>query len=451
MSSKQKNFCMKTYGCQMNVHDSERMTGIMGESGYTYVDEYKDADVVLINTCAVREKPERKLFAELGRLKKIKQTKPDMIIGVTGCMAPRDADVIRARAPYVDLIVGPRSISKLPDLVRKVELQRKPIEAIDLFDDPTPVTSIRRASNISGWVDIQFGCDYQCTYCAVPSARGAEISRNPGEIIAEIDELCSLGYKEITLLGQSVNGYGRDFHYIHPDDESCKDKVDFLWLLEQIDERSPNLRVRFTSPHPQLFNRRFLDRFAVIGTLCEHIHLPLQSADNDVLRRMKRSYTIEKYMQIVEQMRERIPDISITTDIIVAFPGETEEQFERTLAAYREIEFDQAFMFAYSPRRHTEAFEMKDDEIPKDIAQDRLARLIDLANTVAQRKNKGLEGREFELLVEGVSPKNPDKLSGRTRTNKIGVFEGSDDMIGQFVNVRADEGFLWGFKGTCVE
>lgn len=451
MNTKQRKFCLKTYGCQMNIHDSERMTGMMGAIGYSYVDDYGDADVVLINTCAVREKPERKLFGELGRLNKIKQTNPDMIIGVTGCMAPRDADVIRARAPYVDLIVGPRSISRLPELVRKVELQRRPIEAIDLFDDPTPITSIRRASNISGWVDIQFGCDYQCTYCAVPSARGAEVSRKPSEIFGEIDELKSLGYKEITLLGQSVNSYGRDVHYVHPEDESSTEKMDFVWLLEQIDKRAGNMRVRFTSPHPQLFNKRFLDRFAEIPTLCEHIHLPIQSANNEVLRRMKRSYTVEKYRETVAQMRERIPEIAITTDIIVAFPGETEQQFQDTLDFYREIEFDQAFMFAYSPRRHTEAFKMKQDEIPKEVAQDRLARLIELANSAARTKNRELEGREFQLLVEGPSPKNADKLSGRTRTNKIGVFEGTPEMIGQFVKVRANEGFLWGFKGTCVD
>ncbi len=457
----------------MNVHDSERMTGMMADDGFEYVNEFDDADIAIINTCAVREKPERKLFGELGRLRKMKQSRPSMIIGVTGCMAPRDMDIIRARAPYVDLIIGPRSLHRLPDMVRKIELQRKPIDAIDLFDDPTPITPIRRASSISAWVDVMFGCDYACSYCAVPTARGGEVSRKPDEILTEIDELVSVGYKEVTLLGQTVNGYGRDFHYKHPDNEeeikrpplnppllrrggklqessTENNKIDFLWLLQQIDERYPSLRVRFTSPHPQLFNNRFLEQFANLSTLCEHMHLPLQSADNEVLKRMKRSYTIEKYMEIVERMRKAVPSISVTTDIIVGFPGETEEQFQRTLDAYEQIAFDQAFMFIYSPRRHTEAIKFEDEAIPHDVAQKRLARLIDLANDIARQKNQELVGETYELLVEGISPKNPDRLSGRTRNNKTVVFEGESDLIGQLVKVKAEEGFLWGFKGRLV-
>lgn len=463
----------------MNVHDSERMIGLMEADGYEAAESAENADVVVINTCAVREKPERKLLAELGHLKKLKKLNPKMVIGVTGCMAPRDGDVIRAKAPYVDLLIGPRSIAKLPDLVRKIELQRMSqplgsngrgvdgmdnLDAVDLFDDPTPVTPVKRASTLSAWVDVMFGCSFACAFCAVPSARGAEVSRPPEQILSEIEELDSLGYKEITLLGQTVNAYGRDQHYRIPlinrlagrdaratevleiDD---RERTDFAWLLKAVDRIAPNLRVRFTSPHPQLFNDRLIETIATTPSVCEHIHFPIQSGDDEVLRRMRRAYNFSQYRRIAEKLREAIPDVAITTDVIVGFPGETDEQFRATIRAFEEIQFDQAFMFIYSPRRHTEAFEFS-NLIPKEVATARLMELVELANDMFRKKNEALVGREWEVLVEGVSEKNARKLSGRTRTNKVMVFEGSRDLIGRTVNVRADKGFLWGFEGTLA-
>lgn len=458
-----KRIFLQTYGCQMNVHDSERMLGLMQADGYEVATSPEEADVVVINTCAVREKPERKLLAELGNLKKLKKANPKLVIGVSGCMAPRDGELIRQKAPHVDLLLGPRSIGKLPELVRKVELQRMPVDAVDLLDDPTPVTPVRRSSTISAWVDVMFGCSFACTFCAVPSARGAEVSRPPITILSEIDELTQLGFREVTLLGQTVNAYGRDLHYRitsmsgRAGAEPCatnlnfadRERTDFAWLLRQIDSRAKDLRVRFTSPHPQLFNDRLIDAIAGLPSVCEHVHLPLQSADDAVLKNMKRAYNYSQFRKIVDKLRDRIPDIAITTDIIVGFPGETDDQFRATINSFQECRFDQAFMFIYSPRRQTEAFDFQ-DLIPKEVATARMQGLVETANNLFRRKNEALVGNTYEVLVEGVSEKNSRKLTGRTRQNKTMVFEGAKDLIGKLVEVKAEKGFMWGFEGVVT-
>jgi tRNA-2-methylthio-N6-dimethylallyladenosine synthase len=333
-------------------------------------------------------------------------------------------------------------------------------------------------------VDVIFGCDYKCTFCAVPSARGRERSRPPQQVFDEIDELVSLGYKEVTLLGQTVNAYGRDWGYRLPDSRiqdsgfriqgsdqlpvtsdrsqlrithyalrntqhatrNTQERIDFAYLLEQIDRRAPQLRVRFTSPHPQLFTDRLIRAVADLPTVCEHVHLPLQSGHNDVLRRMKRTYTIEKFRAIVDALRDAAPGIAITTDLIAGFPSETEEQHQATLNALKEIQFDQAFMFAYSSRRNTEAADFA-DHLPDDVKKRRLAEIIARQNDISRQKNEALVGQTFEVLVEGPSEKDPSKLSGRTRQNKIMVFEGSPELIGQLIPVRARKGYLWGFEG----
>lgn len=449
--SSPKRFYLRTYGCQMNFHDSERMHGILEGMGLESVSNASDADIVLINTCAVREKPERKLFAELGRLRKVKQQHPDTIIGVSGCMAPRDADVIRKQAPFVDMLIGPRSIHRLPELIDKVNVERMNHDSISICDDPTPLTPVKRSSMVCAWVDVMFGCDYACTYCAVPTARGPEISQLPNQIFDEIDELTMLGYGDVTLLGQTVNAYGRDFHYNVPESQGGEEgkRQDFSWLLEKIVRRAPNMRIRFTSPHPQLFNDRLIRSIADLPGVCEHVHLPLQSADDTILRRMKRSYTYRGFQQIVYKLRDAVPDIAITTDIIVGFPGETEQQFEKTLRAFDELQFDQAFMFIYSPRRHTEALDFS-DLVPVETQKRRLQHLIALANDQFNRKNRLLVGKSFEVLVEGPSDKNPDRLCGRTRTNKMVIFNGSADMVGNLTNVRSEKAFMWGFTGEII-
>ncbi len=460
-----KRIFLQTYGCQMNVHDSERMLGLMQADGYTVAESAETADVVVINTCAVREKPERKLLAELGNLKRIKRENPNLVIGVSGCQAPRDGDLIRAKAPHVDLLLGPRSIGRLPALVRQIELQRQiapyghtsdRIDAVDILDDPTPVTPVRRASTMAAWVDVMFGCSFACTFCAVPSARGPEVSRAPMHILGEIDELVDLGYREVTLLGQTVNAYGRDFHYrvpLTPALEKATDereRTDFAWLLRQIDSRAKDLRVRFTSPHPQLFNDRLIGAIAELPSVCEHIHLPLQSGDDAVLRNMKRAYSYAQYVAIVEKLRKAIPGVAITTDIIVGFPGETDDQFKATVRSFEELQFDQAFMFIYSPRHSTEAANF-DNMVPKDVATARIQELLGTANNIFRSKNEALVGNTYEVLVEGVSEKNPRKMTGRNRHNKTMVFEGSRDLVGKLVSVEAEKGFMWGFEGSISD
>lgn len=435
----------------MNYHDSERMTGMLEAEAYNRSENNEDADVFIINTCAVREKPERKLFGELYRIKRLKENNPDLIVAVTGCMAPRDADVIRQKAPFVDILLGPRSINRLPDLIARISKQRQQYDFLDLADNPATLTPVHRSSTVSAWVDIMFGCNFSCAYCAVPMARGRELSRKPIDILNEVKELKYLGYGEITLLGQTVNAYGRDFRYQQPPDSGGKtgERIDFTWLLKKIDSLTPGFRVRFASPHPQFFDDNLIETMAEVPSVCEHVHLPMQSGSNNVLKRMRRSYSIEDYIENCAKLRKRISNISITTDIIVGFPGETEEDFNNTLQIFKELKFEQAFMFSYSPRRHTEAFDFK-DEVPVEESKARLHKLIEIANTQFNQINQSHIGDKFEVLVDGISDKNPNKLSGRTRNNKTVVFNKANEIIGTLVKVKVNEAFLWGFKGVSI-
>lgn len=447
-------YFIQTYGCQMNVHDSERMSGMLDELGFQATNAANAADVILLNTCAVREKPENKLYSELGIFRKLKAQHPNLIIGVTGCMAQRDADSIRKRVPEVDILLGPRNIHHLPRLVRhhqsavKQKRSKSTFEpGLDLESDPTPITPVRRSSSVSAYVDIIFGCNFNCTYCAVPSARGREVSRGPQEILDEIRQLNDLGYREITLLGQTVNAYGHDLEKLQ--DGS---RIDFAWLLEAINNVNPKLRIRFTSPHPMYFNDRLLDTIAALPSVCEHLHLPLQSGDNQCLRRMKRTYTVEKYRAIIDRLREKIPGVAVTTDAIVGFCGETEEEFQNTLTAFREIRFDLAFMFAYSPRHSTVANDWADD-VPAAVKLRRLNELIAMQNEISREINAGLNGNVFEVLVESLSDKDSTRLFGRARSNKMMIFDGDLDSypLGSLVKVHARESTLRGFLGDAVE
>lgn len=436
-------YFIRTYGCQMNVHDSERIAGMLETLGYESAPAPDEADVIMLNTCAVRERPEHKLYAELGAIRKFRAEKPNLIIGVAGCMAQRDADSIRASAPDVDIILGPRSIHHLPHLIRSAQRNFKHSDGLDLEADPTPVTPVRRSSSITAYVDIIFGCNFNCTYCAVPSARGREVSRTPQDILDEIRQLNELGYREITLLGQTVNAYGHDLERL-PDGK----RIDFAWLLRAINDINPKLRVRFTSPHPMYFNQKLIDTIAELPSVCEHLHMPLQSGDNACLRRMKRTYTIEKFRGIVDRVREKMPDVTVTTDAIVGFCGETEEEFQNTLRAFEEIRFDQAFLFAYSPRHTTAAWEWPDD-VPAETKSRRLSELIELQRTISSEKNQQLLGQRFEVLVEGESNRDSSRLQGRSRNNKLVLFPGDLKTYptGSLVEVETREAFLWGFIG----
>jgi len=438
-------YFIQTFGCQMNVHDSERMAGMLDDLGYEPTPEAQSADVILMNTCAVRERPEQKLYSELGILRHLKKANPDLVIGVAGCMAQREANKIRARVPEVDILLGPRAIHHLPHLVRQAQ-RKQNADGLSLEIDPTPVTPVRRSSATSAYVDIIFGCNFNCTYCAVPSARGREVSRPPHEILDEVRQLAELGYREITLLGQTVNAYGHDLQARRENGA----RYDFAWLLEAINDISPSLRVRFTSPHPMYFNARLVEAIASTPAVCEHLHMPMQSGSNSCLSRMKRTYSIEKYKGIIEAVRERIPNVAVTTDAIVGFCGESEEEFQETLQAFRDIRFDQAYTFAYSPRHSTTAWDWEDD-VPHAVKMRRLRELIDLQNEIARDINRSRVGQTEQVLVEGPSDKNPDNLAGRTRTNKLVIFPGdvADFPVGSIVEVQTREGFLWGFTGEA--
>ncbi len=393
----------------------------------------------------MRERPEHKLYSELGQIRLLKARNPDLVIGVAGCMAQREAQTIRNRVPEVDILLGPRNLHHLPILVRRAQSGQES-DGLDLECDPTPATPMRRSSAISAYVNIIFGCNFKCTYCAVPSARGPEVSRRPGEVLDEIRQLSDLGYREITLLGQTVNAYGHDLGRLED-----ATRLDFAWLLEQINEINPTLRVRFTSPHPMYFNPRLVETIAATESVCEHLHLPLQSGDDACLRRMNRTYTTEKYRRVIADIRAKVADVAVTTDAITGFCGETDAEFENTMEFFREIEFDQAYLFAYSPRHSTQAFDWPDD-VPLATKKERLARLIDLQQTISRDKNRRQVGQTFEVLVEGRSDKDPDKMMGRTRANKLVIFPASPTThpAGTLVEVRADEAFLWGFKGEMT-
>jgi tRNA-2-methylthio-N6-dimethylallyladenosine synthase len=435
-----------TWGCQMNEEDSEQMSLYLQERGYQPAERVEDADVILLNTCSVRRKPEEKVFSTLGQLRKLKQRKPNLVIGVCGCMAQLRAEEIKRRAPHVDMIVGTAHVSQVGNLLEEVLQQRRLAMRLELPErkgaivTDIPQRKIDRAPKLKAYVPIQYGCDKFCTFCIVPITRGRERSRPTQDILDEIKRLAELGTKEVILLGQTVNSYGKNL---------LEGRVPFSRLLQLINDIPGIERIRFTSPYPRDFRDDLINAIAELPKVMEHVHLPLQSGDNAILKAMRRLYTIEQFEEIVHKLRERVPNIAITTDIIVGFPGETEEQFEHTLQAVERIRFDGAFMFAFSPRPGTPAAQME-NQIPRAVKQQRLQRLIELQNRITCEINASQVGRVFEVLVEGPSQKDPTKLAGFTRENKMMHFVGERDLIGRLVQVRADEAHLWGFYGTLI-
>ncbi|MCS7224292.1 MAG: tRNA (N6-isopentenyl adenosine(37)-C2)-methylthiotransferase MiaB [Armatimonadetes bacterium] len=438
-----KKYWIETFGCQMNVLDSEVMAGLLTKMGYQPAREPEEADIILINTCTVRQKPDAKAFAYLGQFRRLKEKKPELILGLTGCMAQREAPIIKAHAPYLDILLGPRSVHRLPDLVRTVQEQRRLVEHLDLYDDPVPPDLVVRRSDLFAYVTIIHGCNKKCTFCAVPTARGPEKSVPVDQVLRQVDQLIEMGYREIILLGQNANAYGHDLPPVNGR------RVDLAYLLEKVDEKAApaKVRIRFTTNHPNQMSDRLIRAMAELESVCEHLHLPVQSGDNEVLRRMWRGYTVEQYLRIIDRLRETIPGIAIATDVIVGFPGETEEQFENTLALMEKVRFDQAFMFAFSPRPNTLAATFP-DQVPERVKQERLRRLISLQNAIQQRVNESQVGEVVEVLVEGPGEKNLRKLTGRTRTNKTVAFDGDLSLRGQYVLVRTTRAYLWGFDGV---
>lgn len=437
-----RKFYIRTYGCQMNYHDSENMAGILLELGFAEAEDIRDADVILLNTCAIRENAENKVFGEIGNLKTLKKEKPELILGICGCMSQEESVVNRIlqKHQYVDLIFGTHNIHRLPYLLKEAIFSKEMVVEV-WSKEGDIVENIPRArkGNTQAWVNIMYGCDKFCTYCIVPYTRGKERSRLPEDIIAEVRELARLGYKEVTLLGQNVNAYGKDLGGDYRLGHLLDD-------LRKIDIP----RIRFTTSHPRDFDDHLIEVLAKGGNLVEHIHLPVQSGNTEILKLMARKYTREQYIELAKKIKAKIPNVSLTTDIIVGFPNETEEQFEDTLSLVREIEFDSAFTYIYSPREGTPAAKMKDN-VPLEVKRERLARLNELVNELSAKKNALYEGKVVEVLVEGESKKNSNILTGRTRTNRLVNFKGPKEAIGELVNVKITQAKTWSLDGEMVE
>jgi tRNA-2-methylthio-N6-dimethylallyladenosine synthase len=429
-----RSYTIRTYGCQMNVHDSERMAGLLEAAGYER-SVTDDADVVVFNTCAVRENADNRLYGNLSHLAPVKKLRPDMQIAVGGCLAQKDRDKIVAKAPWVDVVFGTHNVGKLPVLLERARhnqvAQVEIAESLEVFPSTLPT---RRESAYAGWVSISVGCNNTCTFCIVPSLRGTERDRRPGEILAEVEALAADGVLEVTLLGQNVNAYGVEFG----------DREAFAKLLRACGSVPGLERVRFTSPHPREFSSEVIAAMAETPNVCPQLHMPLQSGSDTVLRRMRRSYRSARFLSILDEVRERIPEAAISTDIIVGFPGETEEEFQATLDVVRAARFANAFTFQYSQRPGTPAADLP-DQLPKAVVQERYMRLVALQEEISWEQNRAIEGRVVELLVasgEGRKDGATHRMSGRARDGRLVHFNPGDAAIrpGDVVEVEVTYG-----------
>jgi tRNA-2-methylthio-N6-dimethylallyladenosine synthase len=400
-----------TFGCQMNVHDSERMQGMLESLGYERAPSREEADLILFNTCSIRESADNRFVAHLGEAKRLKTEDPERVVGVGGCWAQSVKDEVFQRFPFVDVAFGPGQIHKLAEFLNSDSLSAQGYFEFEDFSGHLPA---RREREFQGWLQISQGCNCRCAYCIVPSTRGREESRDPGELVLEAEALAADGVREITLLGQNVNSYGRDL--------PRESRIGFAELLARVDAVAGIERIRYTSPHPKDMKEDVIRAHAELPALCEHIHLPLQSGSSAVLKRMRRTYDRRRYMDRVALIREHVPDCAITTDIIVGFPGETEDDFEQTLEVVDEVGYDSAFTFLFSPRRETEAATME-GQLPHPVKRERMERLVELVQRRAAERAERFLGRELEVLVEGPSRTDPTRLRGRTRHGKAVNFE----------------------------
>ena len=418
-----KKFHVTTFGCQMNEHDSERMKGMLTSLGYSESTQRDDADLILFNTCSIRENADNRFISHLGEAKRLKKADPERIVGVGGCWAQSVKDEVFRRFPFVDVAFGPGQIHKLAEFLNSDQLSAQGYFEFEDFAGHLPS---HRARQFQGWLQISQGCNCVCSYCIVPSTRGREQSRDPRELLKEAERLAADGVREITLLGQNVNSYGRDL--------PKESRIRFSDLLGMIDAVDGIDRLRYTSPHPKDMREDVIEAHASLPSLCEHIHLPLQSGSSSILKKMRRTYTRERYMDRVAMIREQVPDCAITTDIIVGFPGETEEDFAETLEVVEEVGYDGAFTFVYSPRRGTLAAEME-DQIAHPVKVERMERLVEAVQRRARERAQRFVGRNMEVLVEGPSRNDPTRIRGRCRHNKAVNFEGTAEA-GQMVEVE---------------
>jgi tRNA-2-methylthio-N6-dimethylallyladenosine synthase len=422
-----ERYLIRTFGCQMNEHDSERIAGVLEADGMIRAEAVDGSDVVVLNTCAVRENADNRLYGNLDMLKNEKERRPEMRIVVAGCLAQKDRGAIQRRAPWVDVVVGTHALPQVLELLRRAQREGPQMDVSEYTEVfPSALPACRDVRH-HAWVSVSVGCDNRCTFCIVPLVRGPQRSRALGDVLAEVQSLTREGVVEVTLLGQNVNTYGRDLTV-----PGSSRKPLFGALLRAVNDVEGIRRVRFTSPHPHDFTPDVVEAMAESENVCEHIHFPLQSGSDRVLRAMRRSYRSARYLEWLRRIREAIPDIAVTTDIIVGFPGETEEDFRGTLRVVEEARFDAAYTFQYSPRAGTEAA-VYDDQVPKEVVQERFDRLVELQERISLERNRTLEGRTVEILVEGAGRKGG--AQGRTRTNKVVNFAGPAEA-GRFLDVR---------------
>lgn len=434
-----KRYFVKTYGCQMNEHDSEMISAILEDMGYTKANDYNDADLIILNTCAIRENAHNKTFGMLGRIKHLKQTKKDLLVGLAGCMSQEESvvDEIISKYKWMDFVFGTHNIHKLPEILKE-HMRTKKLEVNVWSNEGNVIEGIpsKRDSKYKAWVNIMYGCDKFCTYCIVPYTRGKQRSRLPLDIIEEVKKLKQEGYKEVTLLGQNVNAYGKDFKDMDYKMEN---------LLEDVAKTGID-RVRFVTSHPWDFTDSMIDVIAKYDNICNYIHLPVQSGSSRILKLMGRRYTKESYIELYNKIRNKVKNCSITTDIIVGFPGETKEDFEETLSLTRECKFDSAFTFIYSPREGTPAAKMKDD-VSLEEKEQRLHELNDVINKYALEANEKLVGKVVPVLIEGESQKDNSLVAGYTDTMKLVNVKADKSSIGKIINVKITDAKTWSLDG----
>ncbi|EOU1651206.1 tRNA (N6-isopentenyl adenosine(37)-C2)-methylthiotransferase MiaB [Clostridium perfringens] len=438
-----KLFCISTYGCQMNEEDSEKLSGMLKSQGYERTENKEEASIIIFNTCCVRENAENKVFGNLGQLKQLKKKNPNLVIAICGCMMQQVgmADKVLKTFPYVDIIFGTHNAHKFPEYLHRVLQEGVQVkEILNKEEGIVEGLPIDRKSDVKAFVTIMYGCNNFCTYCIVPYVRGRERSRKSEDIIKEIEELVSQGYKEITLLGQNVNSYGKGLEEV----------IDFAGLLRKVNEVKGLERVRFMTSHPKDLSDDVIMAIKECDKLCEQVHLPVQSGSSRILKEMNRHYDREYYLDLVKKIKSEIPDVTLTTDIIIGFPGETEEDFLDTLSLCEEVGYDSAFTFIYSRRNHTPADKME-NQIPDDIKHDRFNRLVEAINKKVVIKNKEYEGKVVEVLVEGPSKNDETKLTGRTRNGKLVNFAGDEKLVGKLVNLKIVRAQPFSLIGEIVE
>lgn len=438
-----KKYLIKTFGCQMNEHDSEKISWILESIGYEQAESQEEADIIIFNTCAVRKSAEDRVLGQIGELKALKREKPDLILSICGCMMQREdiVEYITSKHKHVDIIFGTNNIHKLPQLINRYEKTGQTV--VDIVEENREIDEsieANRKYSFKSFVNIMYGCDNFCTYCIVPYTRGRERSREPENIIAEIEKLASTGCKEVTLLGQNVNSYGK----------TLDRDYSFANLIEDIHKIDGIKRIRFMTSHPKDISDDLIKLYGKLDKLCDHLHLPVQSGSNKILKAMNRKYTREDYLKIIDRVRAINPDISITTDIIVGFPGETEEDFEDTLDLVRKVGFDSAFTFLYSVREGTPAAKME-DQIDMEVKNDRFQRLMEVLHPFGLEFNKKYLGKEVEILVEEVSKNNEKVLTGRTTSGKLVHFEGDKSLIGELVDVKITKAKTFTLEGELVK